>query len=114
MYFAEAIVSILIMSFVYFLWMNYIDIEDKNYQNHLINLEKQSINISLHNYITNINNWSWYITLSWYDFLTGNSWNYYYSCKEKTWNLINTNIPYTGNFCYVNYENNKIYNYNLN
>lgn len=113
MYLAEIVVGMLIILFTSFLWMNYINIEDKNYENYLKNLKQQSIEISLYNYISNIKTWSWYISLSWYNFLTGNSWTYYYTCEQKSWNLINTNIPYTGNFCYINYENNKIYNFTL-
>jgi len=114
MYFVEIIISILILSFVSFLWINYLNIEDKNYDNYFNNLEKQAISISLHNYINNITTWQGYISISWYNFITWNKWTYYYSCNQKTWYFINTDIVYTGKFCYINFENEKIYNYNLN
>jgi len=114
MYFVEIIVSTIIILSVSFLWINYLNIEDNNYENYIKGLENQSIKISLYNYVSNITTGQWYISLSWYYFLTWNTWTYYYDCKQQTWYLINTNIPYTGNFCYINYENHKIYNFKLN
>lgn len=113
MYILEIIISIILILFSSFLWINYLNIEDKNYKNYLNNLEKQSIQISLSNYISDISTWQWYLNISWYNFLTWSNWTYYFSCNQKTWYLINTNTPYTGNFCYINYENKKIYNFSL-
>jgi len=114
MYFAEIIVSIILILFASFLWINYLRLDDRNYENYLKRLQDQAIQISLYNYVDNITTGQWYITLSWYEFLTWNNWTYYYACKQKTWYLINTNIPYTGNFCYINYENHKIYTFKFN
>jgi len=88
------------------------------YDNYVWSLSKNAARLSMYNYadefmvgITDAK--TGYIYVDGYSIKSWLTWDYYYECEKKTWNLLLSNQVYTWIFCTINIFDQKIFKYKL-
>lgn len=118
MKFTEIILGVVVLFILLLVWVNLLSISRAKFSIYMDSLSNDATKMSLYNYsnylVDSINTTSTgYILYSGDNFVLDTSWQYPYECQLKTWIFLSTNEVYTGIFCEIEFQNEKIYNYSI-